>query len=55
LEFPFQKAKRVRKDDPADFGDQWIFTAIDPESKIVPSFMIGKRTVQTTRKFIDDL
>lgn len=53
--FLFKKQKRVRKDDPADFGDQWIFTVIDPESKLVPAFMIGKRTAQTTRRFIDDL
>jgi IS1 family transposase/transposase-like protein len=53
--FLFKKNKRVRKNDPAEFGDQWIFIAIDPETKLIPSYTIGKRTAQTTRTFIDDI
>jgi hypothetical protein len=34
--FCFKKQKRVRKDDPDEFGDQWVFVAID--AKLVPSF-----------------
>ncbi|HKV93693.1 MAG TPA: IS1 family transposase [Candidatus Angelobacter sp.] len=53
--FCFKKQKRVRKDDPDEFGDQWVFVAIDAETKLIPSFTIGKRTASTTRDFVDDL
>jgi transposase-like protein/IS1 family transposase len=53
--FCFKKQKRVRKDDPAEFGDAWVFVAIDAESKLVPSFFVGKRSAASTRDFIDDL
>jgi IS1 family transposase len=53
--FCFKKQRRVRKDDPADFGDQWVFVAIDAETKLIPSFAIGKRSAATTRDFVDDL
>src|SRR2546430_2126293 len=42
--FLMKKARRVRKDDPAEFGDQWIFVAMDADSKLVPSYMVGKRS-----------
>ncbi|MGC2695359.1 MAG: IS1 family transposase [Candidatus Angelobacter sp.] len=53
--FCFKKQKRVRKDDPDEFGDQWVFVAIDAETKLVPSFAIGKRTRGTTDSLISDL
>jgi IS1 family transposase/transposase-like protein len=53
--FCFKKQRRVRKDDPADFGDQWVFVAIDAETKLVPSFEIGKRSRETTYRFLSDL
>src|SRR5438270_7392131 len=33
-----KKARHVRKGDAPEFGDQWIFVAIDAESKLVPVF-----------------
>jgi transposase-like protein/IS1 family transposase len=53
--FCFKKQRRVRKADPAEFGDQWVFVALDAETKLVPSFCIGKRSAATTATFIDDL
>lgn len=53
--FCFKKQRRVRKADPAEFGDQWVFVALDAETKLVPSFCIGKRSAGTTAAFIDDL
>lgn len=53
--FCFKKQKRVRDDDPSEFGDVWVFVAIDAESKLVPSFYVGKRTAKSTRDFVDDL
>jgi IS1 family transposase len=36
-------------------GDVWTWTAIDPVTKLVPSFMIGKRTAEYAEAFIGDL
>jgi IS1 family transposase len=37
------------------FGDVWTWTAIDADTKLVPSFMVGKRDAQYAQAFIDDL
>jgi len=50
-----KKARHVRKSDPAELGDQWVFVAMDAETKLVPSFVIGKRTRETTLRFLRDL
>jgi len=36
-------------------GDQYIFVALDAESKLVPSFAVGKRDSITTLNFLNDL
>jgi transposase-like protein len=53
--FVTKKAKNVRRDDPAEFGDQWIFVALDADTKLIPSFLVGKRFSQNTQKFMLDL
>ena len=53
--FVAKKAKRVRKSDPAEFGDQWVFVALDAETKLVPCFEVGKLTRETTYKFLTSL
>jgi len=50
-----KKDKRVRVDDPPEFGSQWVFVAMDEDSKLVPSFVVGKRTRETTYAFLLDL
>ena len=42
------------KNDP-DLGDQYVFTALDQDSKLLVSFVVGKRNGETTQAFIDDL
>ncbi len=37
------------------YGDVWTWVAIDPDSKLVPSFMVGDRGAATARAFMDDL
>ena len=39
--FVAKKDKHVRVDDPDEFGNQWIFVAMDEQTKLVPSFMSG--------------
>jgi IS1 family transposase len=36
-------------------GDVWTWVAIDPDSKLVPSFWIGRRDLADAREFINDL
>lgn len=33
-------------------GDQWTFVAIDRDTKLVPNYLIGKRTGINTKKFL---
>jgi transposase-like protein len=51
-----KKQRQVKaKDDASRVGDCWTYVAIDAETKLVPSFMTGKRDRATTDLFIDDL
>jgi IS1 family transposase len=50
-----KKDKHVRVDDPEEFGNQWVFVAMDPDTKLIPSFVVGKRTKETTYAFLVDL
>ena len=33
--------------DRTKIGDQWTFVAIDPDTKLVPAYRVGKRTRET--------
>lgn len=37
------------------YGDVWTWVAMDAESKLVPSFMVGNRDAESAKMFIDDL
>jgi transposase-like protein/IS1 family transposase len=53
--FVGKKQRQVRKDDGVEVGDQWIFVALDAESKLVASYCVGKRSISNTMSFIGDL
>jgi IS1 family transposase len=36
-------------------GDQYLFVAFDLQTKLIPSFVIGKRTAEVAELFMDDL
>jgi IS1 family transposase len=42
-------------DNPLEVGDQWVWTALDADSKIIPSYKVGKRTAEIGEAFIRDL
>ena len=42
-------------DDRSRLGDQWTFVALDPDTKIVPTYRVGKRTSKNAVAFMDDL
>lgn len=45
----------VERERETDRGDQYIFVALDAETKFVPSFLVGKRNTETTIRFMRDL
>jgi len=54
--FVGKKEKRVTSDDnPEAVGDQYVFVAMDSESKLVPCFRVGKRNAANTWYFVQDL
>jgi IS1 family transposase len=38
-----------------EVGDQYIFVALDADTKLIPSFWVGKRTSQNALHFLNDL
>jgi IS1 family transposase len=38
-----------------ELGDQYVFVALDAESKLIPLFVVGKRDTVTAHRFIDGL
>jgi len=52
--FVFKKEKRRTADDPADYGDQYIWLALDSETKLLISHFVGKRDARSAATFIDD-
>jgi len=56
-QFCYAKQRNVPADKQGQFGygDVWTWVAIDADTKLVPSFMVGNRDLQTARIFIDDL
>ena len=55
--FCYSKAKNVPADKRGTFGygDVWAFTAIDAETKLIPSFLVGARDAGTATEFCQDL
>jgi IS1 family transposase len=49
------KAKNVQEEHPEGFGDCYTFTAIDPETKLMPCWLVGVRTPDCTYDFMADL
>jgi IS1 family transposase len=55
--FCYAKEKNVPEDKKGQFGygDIWTWTAIDADTKLVPSWLIGNRDGETAKIFIEDL
>ena len=55
--FTYAKQKNVKtaKDAPEGAGDTWTWTAIDSDSKLIVSYMVGGRDSEYAIEFMDDL
>lgn len=53
----YAKAKNVPEEYRGEFGcgDVWTFTALDADTKLVPSWMIGPRDLSTANAFMQDV
>jgi len=50
-----KQARIPRFTDRTKIGDQWTFVAIDPDTKLIPAYRVGKRTRETAVAFMTDL
>jgi len=46
------KQGHLRPGDPVEYGDQFVFVALDADTKLVPCFEVGKRDSETTDRFM---
>ncbi|MFH1157791.1 MAG: IS1 family transposase [Pseudomonadota bacterium] len=53
--FCYSKAKNVPKDKEGQAGDLWTWTAIESESKLILSWLVGGRDSDTAMDFVADL
>jgi IS1 family transposase len=51
----FIGAKRNRAEAAGCYGDVWTFIALDSDSKLIPSFVVGKRDAYHAKMFMADL
>ena len=53
--FITKKESRLTPNDPAEYGDAYTFVALDAGTKLVISYLVGKRDQPSTDTFIADL
>lgn len=53
--FVGKKQKQVRRGDSCEMGDVWTFIALDSKTKLIPSFVVGKRDSYHANAFMYDL
>jgi IS1 family transposase len=51
----FIGAKRKNANRVGAYGDVWTFIALDADTKLIPSFVVGKRDTYHARAFMEDL
>jgi IS1 family transposase len=50
-----KKQRHVRKDDAPELGDQWVYVALDADTKLIPAYRVGKRSSENTQVFMQDV
>jgi hypothetical protein len=50
-----KKQRNVSPLDAPEIGDAWTYVALDPDTRLVPSFIVGKQDPQHTALFTNDL
>jgi IS1 family transposase len=52
--FVHTKERHLSEDDPAEWGDAYTWIALDAESKLVISHLVGKRDAESANEFVRD-
>jgi IS1 family transposase len=50
-----KKQNQLKSGESIRAGDLWTFVAIDPQTKLVPSYLAGKRTLENATLFLRDI
>jgi IS1 family transposase len=50
-----KKQKQVKEGDSPEYGDQYVFVALDADTKLVPTFRVGRRTTRMAASFMMEL
>ncbi len=50
-----KKERHIKPEDSPDFGNIWTFCAVDADTKLVPTFRVGKRDAVTANAFVKDV
>jgi IS1 family transposase len=53
--FVGKKDRNVKMGDSMEIGSVWTFCAIDADTKLVPTFMVGQRDPATAQAFVKDV
>lgn len=53
--FIHTKQHRIQDDDPPDHGDCYLWLAFDPQTKVIVSYALGKRTTENAKAFCTDV
>jgi hypothetical protein len=55
--FVRKKQGRLSAEESGDLGigDQYLFVALDEQTKLIPTFLLGKRTAENAQAFMGDL
>jgi transposase-like protein len=54
--FVGKKQRHLKEtDNLEELGDQWVFVALDADSKLIPAYLVGKRTAPNACAFLEDL
>ena len=53
--FVRKKQKNLQAGDPADFGDTYLWLAIEVHTKLIVSYLVGKRDGESAMAFLDDI
>ena len=54
--YVYKKQQRIKDgENPKEIGDQYVFIALDRDTKLIPVFKVGKRNRETTTSFLLEL
>ena len=53
--FVHTKEKRLARNDPAEWGDAYTWVALDSQTKLIITYLVGKRDAECANTFVRDL